>query len=140
LHYLNTHIKNWQILQFKPIFPTPVNRTADMFINITYLISYNDPGLQVQYRMTHYISGWRNGGGQTFAKGIFFLTKCSRGFRSVRLLVRRQLSSAASLSSSLLSCSKRVAGANSVNICCLSKTFQELQHLPTLLLDKLGNL
>jgi hypothetical protein len=31
------------------------------------------------------------------------------------------------------------AGANSVNICCLSKTFQELQHLPTLLLDKLGN-
>jgi hypothetical protein len=22
---------------------------------------HNDPGLQVQYRMTHYISSWRNG-------------------------------------------------------------------------------
>ena len=85
---------------------------------------HNDPGLQVQYRMTHYISGWLNGNCQTFAKGLFFLTKCSRGFRSVRLLVRRQLSAAASLSSSLPSCSKGVAGANSVNICCLTKTFQ----------------
>ena len=49
------------MLQFKPVFPTPVHRTADMFINITYLISlrigngHNDPGLHLQYRMTHYI-------------------------------------------------------------------------------------
>ena len=46
----------------------------------------------MQYRVTHYISGWRNGDCQTFAKGLFFLTKCSRGFRSVRLLIRRQSS------------------------------------------------
>jgi hypothetical protein len=111
-----------------------------MFLNITYLISSRIGNASQRSRTvslinTHYISGWQNGDCQTFAKGLFLLTNCSRGFRSVRLLVRRQSSSAASLSSSLSSSSKRVAGANSVNICCLSKTFQELQHLPTLLLD-----
>ena len=52
---------------------------------------------------------------------VFLLTNCSRGFRSVHLLVRRQSPSAASLSWSLSSSSKQVAGANSVNICCLSR-------------------
>jgi hypothetical protein len=51
------------------------------------------------------------------AKRLFLLTNCSRGFRPVR---RQSSSAAASLSSSLSSSSKRVAGANRVNICCLS--------------------
>ena len=50
-----------------------------------------------------YISIYAVGDCQTLAKGLFLLTNCSRGFRSVRLLVRRQSSLAASLSSSLSS-------------------------------------
>jgi hypothetical protein len=93
-----------------------------MFLNITYLISSRIGNASQRSRTvslinTHYISGWQNGDCQTFAKGLFLLTNCSRGFHSVHLLVRRQSSSAASLSLSLLSSSKRVAGANSVNIC-----------------------
>jgi hypothetical protein len=78
--------------------------------------------------MTHYISGLQNGDCQTLAKGLFLLTNCSRGFRSVGLLVRRQSSLAASLSSSLSSSSKRVAGAIFVVFPRPSKSFNICQQ------------
>ena len=86
---------------------------------------------QVQYCMTHNIPDWRNGDCRTFAKGLFFSNKL---FTMVSFC---SSSPVASLFSLLSSSSKQVAGANSVNICCLSKTSQELQHLPTLFVDKL---
>jgi hypothetical protein len=62
-----------------------------------------------------------------------FLTPFFMSWKFVYVL-KNFFTTAASIYSSLSSSSKRVAGANSDNICCLSKTFQEIQHLPTLLL------
>ena len=90
----NTHKKIGNLaVSFSFYFP---HTTADMFLNITYLI--DRPG---QYRMTQKhslhirLAKWR------LSDLRERLTNCSRGFRSVRLLVRRQSSTAASLSSSL---------------------------------------
>jgi hypothetical protein len=85
LHYFNTHIKKLVDLAVSFSFYFP-HTTADMFLNITYLISHRKCVTTIQDSIawlinTHYISGWQNGDCQTFAKGLFLLTNCSRGFR-----------------------------------------------------------
>jgi hypothetical protein len=115
-----------------------------MFLNITYLISSRIGNASQRSRTvslinTYYISGWQNGDCQTFAKGLFLLTNCSQGFRSVRLLVRRHrlphfLRRFCPLQSESLEQTALIFA-----VFPRGKTFQELQHLPTLLLDKLGN-